>query len=73
MMMLISLLKNTHLKFIICLVIFVLADIDECSDGSDKCHDNADCENIKGNYTCSCKSGFSGNGFSCTREDSISI
>lgn len=71
--MLISILKAHNLYFIICLIRFVLADIDECSIETNDCHDHADCENNNGNYTCTCKSGFSGNGVSCTREQSISI
>ena len=30
------------------------------------CHSNATCTNTEGSYTCVCKSGFSGNGTSCT-------
>lgn len=47
-------------------VIFFTTDVDECSLGSDTCHENADCTNTVGNFTCSCKTGFSGDGYSCT-------
>ena len=40
-------------------------DIDECEDGTDSCNENAVCNNIDGNYTCSCLPGYSGNGTSC--------
>jgi len=29
------------------------------------CDNNANCTNIPGSYTCKCKIGYSGNGFSC--------
>ena len=41
-------------------------DIDECSEGSYKCHVNATCINIKGGYNCSCKEGYTGDGNNCT-------
>ena len=40
-------------------------DIDECVTGDNICHKNAKCINHKGGYTCRCKSGFEGNGFTC--------
>ena len=40
-------------------------DIDECEAGTDGCHDNADCTNTDGSYTCSCSPGYSGDGTSC--------
>ena len=44
---------------------FVL-DIDECADGSNICDPNANCTNTIGNYTCTCNTGYSGNGFVCS-------
>ena len=41
------------------------ADIDECLQGSNNCHDNAICINLMGSYRCECKPGYSGNGFIC--------
>ena len=41
------------------------ADIDECSEGIDDCHTNADCTNTIGLYTCTCKTGYTGNGKEC--------
>ena len=41
------------------------SDIDECSKGSDDCHDNATCIDTDGSYNCSCNSGYSGNGTYC--------
>ena len=34
--------------------IILITDIDECSDGSDDCDDNALCENTEGSHTCTC-------------------
>ena len=42
------------------------ADVNECSRGTDRCHLHATCRNIQGSYTCSCNTGYTGNGFSCT-------
>ena len=33
------------------------ADIDECTEGSDKCV-HADCDNSEGSYICKCHSGL---------------
>ena len=41
------------------------ADINECEVGTDSCGDNAECTNTDGNYTCSCTTGYSGDGQSC--------
>ena len=42
----------------------VLADVDECGN-FDLCHINGMCLNTPGSYMCSCKDGYSGNGFFC--------
>ena len=41
-------------------------DIDECSTGTHSCSTDAECNNIKGSHNCQCKSGYSGNGHTCT-------
>ena len=38
-------------------------DINECLNNP--CHTNADCLNIPGSFTCTCKKGYTGNGFNC--------
>lgn len=40
-------------------------DINECS-AINNCDINAICTNTDGSYTCSCKDGYMGNGFTCT-------
>ena len=44
-------------------------DIDECKDGSNNCDTNANCQNTNGSYTCTCKTGYSGDGKTCTGKE----
>ena len=44
-------------------LIFHLSDIDECF--SDPCHSNATCNNTIGSFTCTCVSGYAGDGIQC--------
>jgi hypothetical protein len=53
---LLQLIVPLHIKF---------ADIDECNDESDNCHDNATCRNNDGSFNCTCNSGYTGNGTYC--------
>ena len=46
------------------LKIFFL-DVNECGNDINNCHANASCINTDGNFTCSCISGFTGNGIIC--------
>ena len=41
-----------------------ISDIDECSGGV--CDSNAMCNNTDGSYICTCNTGYSGDGLSCT-------
>ena len=41
-------------------------DVDECSDGTDNCHTEASCTNNDGGFDCTCNSGYSGNGVTCS-------
>ena len=42
------------------------ADIDECEDGFDICHQSrAVCTNTIGSYVCTCNEGYTGDGISC--------
>ena len=49
---------------------FIFPDVDECSQGMNDCHVNATCNNTEGSYNCSCKNGFTGDGFACKGENS---
>ena len=40
-------------------------DINEC-EGSNNCDINANCTNTQGNYTCSCNTGYHGDGVNCS-------
>ena len=40
-------------------------DVDECTLDTDTCDPNAVCTNNDGSYTCECKDGYSGDGFTC--------
>ncbi|XP_078349636.1 LOW QUALITY PROTEIN: polycystin-1-like protein 2 [Oculina patagonica] len=44
-------------------------DLDECQTGQDNCHYLAECTNTQGSFTCSCFSGFGGNGVVCSDID----
>ena len=45
---------------------FILSEMDECYDGTHNCSSNAFCINTYGDYNCTCKTGYEGNGFNCT-------
>lgn len=50
------------------------ADIDECANDLDNCHERAFCTDIDGDYECTCFEGFSGNGKKCSgREMSMNL
>ena len=43
-----------------------IIDIDECQNDTDNCHDNANCNNTFGSFTCACQDGYRGDGVTCT-------
>ncbi len=43
-----------------------MADINECETGTHDCDVNADCQNTDGSFLCVCKTGYEGNGTTCT-------
>ena len=46
-------------------------DIDQCAMGLDECSDDAACTDTDGSYECTCNSGFTGDGFTCTSKSII--
>jgi len=46
--------------------IFFYLDINECSTNNGGCDTQAVCTNTPGNFSCTCKLGFFGDGFSCS-------
>ena len=44
----------------------IITDVDECNSTTNTCDANAVCENTQGSYTCTCKSGYTGDGGECT-------
>ena len=43
----------------------IFSDVDECITETHGCDTNALCTNNNGSFTCSCKSGFKGDGKNC--------
>lgn len=45
---------------------FFTLDLDECTTGTHNCSTHAWCNNTEGSFSCSCRSGFKGDGINCT-------
>ena len=45
------------------------SDTNECELALDNCHSNAACDNVVGNFMCTCNNGFEGNGTTCIGEE----
>lgn len=56
--------KYKHFKFSISLSL----QIDECEGDTHGCHIYANCTNTPGSYTCRCRDGYTGDGYTCTRK-----
>ncbi len=54
------------------LLLFLRLDIDECSQMTNNCNDNAACTNTIGSFSCACNSGFSGDGVTCSGKYRVS-
>ena len=50
-------------------VVVHLSDVDECVlfNASTVCGENAECSNVRGGFNCTCDSGYSGNGLTCSK------
>ncbi|XP_038074341.1 perlucin-like protein [Patiria miniata] len=46
-------------------------DVDECANGLDNCDPNASCTNTPGGFTCACNAGYTGDGTTCTADDTF--
>ena len=55
------------------ILFFCISDIDECVNKTDKCDENAVCNNTEASYNCSCNMGYEGDGFNCTGIESVNI
>ena len=44
----------------------IVTDVDECTLVTHNCDSKADCNNEDGSFTCACRSGYTGDGTSCT-------
>ena len=42
-----------------------MIDVDECDLELDNCHTHAYCANVEDGFTCTCKSGYTGDGLDC--------
>ena len=49
--------------------VIISADIDECEEGLDNCHEYATCNNTIGSYECICNPGLTGDGVNCIGEN----
>ena len=56
--------------YILMMILFRVADIPECERGLDNCDPDATCSNTFGSYECFCNTGFTGDGFTCTGQQS---
>ena len=49
------------------------ADIDECAVNNGGCSSDATCTNTPGSFTCTCLTGYSGDGFNCTGKIDLNL
>ena len=49
------------------IIIIFLIDIDECVTGLANCSVNAECINSIGSFNCTCRPGYTGDGFTCSQ------
>ena len=56
-----------YVQVIPCTFSCIVLDINECLTGSAQCDpDHATCQNLPGTFSCTCDSGYIGDGFTCT-------
>lgn len=44
----------------------ICTDTDECAEGTHNCHGVAHCYNNEASFTCQCRSGYAGDGLTCS-------
>ena len=44
------------------------SELDECDIGNHGCHMDASCSNQQGGFLCTCRVGYSGDGYTCAGE-----
>ena len=54
-----------YVLFYILLFYCLSSDINECTNATHNCHDNATCTNLDGSFNCTCNPGYMGNGTFC--------
>lgn len=57
-------------QVVCCLEMYVTllnVDVDECSAFPNICDTNAGCQNTDGSYLCNCKTGYTGDGKTCSK------
>ncbi|KAF2981348.1 hypothetical protein EK904_013603 [Melospiza melodia maxima] len=60
---------GSQLAASVLIAVLLPADVDECSNGTQRCSVHAQCVNSPGSYHCACAEGFTGDGFTCSDVD----
>lgn len=47
-------------------LIFIVSDVNECTDEVHNCHGDGFCTNTNGSFYCTCHVGYTGDGVNCT-------
>ncbi len=55
-----------YISFLIPHMLTLAVDVDECAGHTDNCSEIATCTNLAGGFSCSCNTGYSGNGVVCS-------
>ena len=61
-----TILSNSRMIYVDSACAVLCVDINECQMDDDNCHENAQCNNTEGSFTCFCNPGYTGNGVICT-------
>ena len=64
----VRMLQITLVELLMVTTLLFLSDIDECQRGTDNCHYDAMCNDTDGSFTCTCLSGYEGDGIDCQSE-----